>query len=271
VAVVLFQSVQWLNGHFSWKVLHYLAHKPLNQYVDRTRTVAFLLAVFYGAKSLRLWVRWQLNVGFCYYVRYFIVACWAWVVLFGVVMSHIQPVYQWPDPHYNFFGIFVGSLLLACIEEMIFRGFVWDVLRMRYRPVIAVLWMAFLFAIMHFSMCTDGDSTSVWLRGLQCAKNSLLNIQSGFKPVYFLCLFLLGCILVHLRLRSQTLWASIGFHQGLVFVLLLARTKYYFYPGPPRWWGNGSLTNAWFVITVLLVFYLGMVIKDRCVSRRSLY
>lgn len=253
---ILYQCVQLIDHICSLKALHHLATKPLSQYLDRIRMVSFFTTVLWLSKSNHFWENWHLRGTFKHYLSTFVAGCLLWCVLFAVIMAVIPPVFHYPDGHLRFVGAFIGSFFLVCLEEIMFRGFLWDALRTRYSVGLSTLFLSLLFALMHFSMCTDSEHPSLWIQSFLCAKSSLVNIAHGFQLTYFLCLFLLSGLLIHLRTQCQTLWASIGFHQGLVFVLLLSRQWYYFAPQPPSWWGNGSLTHSWFVLCVLLVIYL---------------
>ena len=62
-------------------------------------------------------------------------------------------------------------------------------------------------------------------------------------------------ILVFFRLYYHSLWAAIGFHQGLVFTLMSIRQVFLFNETQNAFWGTGRLTDAWFVVIVLVLVY----------------
>lgn len=257
LAAVAYAWMQYLDGLLNADWIRYLAHKPLCQYVDRFRVVGFFLLLPYickkcGIRMKDLSLRFELKK----YITAFCSGCSLWMLLFvvciavvgGVVPKNTQAVPLWP--------IFFASLLLAMLEEIIFRGVVFEFFRKSYSEIVSMCLLALLFACLHFSMCEPGDAHNVFLHATQCAYHSLTAIFTHIQWTYFACLFLLSCVLLHLRLRFKSLWCSIGFHQGLVFVLMLLRKKYVFTHYGSSFWGAGHITDAWFSVAVLLVIFV---------------
>jgi membrane protease YdiL (CAAX protease family) len=117
----------------------------------------------------------------------------------------------------------IGSVALTAaivplLEETLFRGLFLGVLLRSARPALATLLSAGIFSIVHFLKAPDQTTSSVrWNSGLVSLAHSFdqfgepLLLLAGFST-----LFLIGIILAHARLRTQSLWLSIGLHAGWI-------------------------------------------------------
>lgn len=88
----------------------------------------------------------------------------------------------------------LSSFTVALVEEALFRGFLLGRLAMVTSVQAAVFWSSLLFALVH--LFRPGDFY--------------------FKLSYGLGLFLLGVFLARLAWTTGGLWASVGFHAGLI-------------------------------------------------------
>ena len=253
LAAVAYIGMQYLDGLFSLNWIQYLAHKPLCQYVDRFRVVGFFLLLPYICKKNNVHMKdLGLHLDHKKYIVAFCSGCGLWILLFsvravmvgGIVPREMLSVPLWP--------IFIASLLLAILEEIIFRGVIFEFFRKNYSETFSMCLLALLFACLHFSICTLGDATNTFLHAVQCAYHSLVAIFTHIQWPYFVSLLLLSCLLVRLRLSFRSLWVSIGFHQGLVFVLMLLRKKYMFMNEGNAFWGAWGITDGWFSVVVLI-------------------
>jgi membrane protease YdiL (CAAX protease family) len=120
------------------------------------------------------------------------------------------------------------ALVVGLLEEWIFRGLLLDALLRSSRASIALLFVTFFFALVHFLKppgtidLNDADvklTTGFWMIGQ-------IFIHFG-NPVFiaaeFATLFAVGGVLGWARLRTCSLWLSIGLHSGWVFSYELYR------------------------------------------------
>ena len=258
LAVAVYLGIQYLNSCLDIQWVQYLARKPICQYVDRFRVVGFFLLLPYickksGIARESLCLRFNLKK----YLTTFCCGCCLWCVLFLVCISIVGGVHAHKTTQTSMLvSIFFASLLLAVLEEIIFRGVIFAFFLKRYSETVSMFLLAFMFACLHFSMCDPGSAHNVFWHAVQCAYQSLTAIFVHVRWPYFTCLFLLSCILVQLRLKWNSLWCSIGFHQGLVFVLMLLRKKYAFTHYENSFWGDGHVTDAWFSVIVLVGIFI---------------
>ena len=255
VAGIVFDGIQCLAQKTSLGWIQYLAHKPLSQYVDRLRLVGFFfIAVPFICKKFHIKQR-HLGLRFngTAYLIAFCRGCFLWCILFGIIAYLLKNI-TLTATQISLIAIFAASLFLAIVEEVIFRGMCFEVLRKKHAINHSITLLGLLFACMHFSVCNEVvvDHNSI-VRAVQCALSSIVDITKNIQWPYFCCLFLLNGILVRFRLIYRSLWASIGFHQGLVFTLMLLRKRCHFAPLSDEFLGTGRLTDAWLVVIILFV------------------
>lgn len=259
VAPLFYILVSKLSAIFQADWLAYLAQKPLHQYIDRLRIAGFICIIPYLLKTTQ--VKWQdlaLKINLKAYTRGFLRGCFLWTFLLLCIVLATYKLQMRSNWHLSIFKAFSASLLLAFIEELIFRGFIFEFLRKKHSIHKSSALLALLFAVLHFSLCNEGKTNNLpfFLQSLQCAWNSLTSIWGNIHWPYFFSLIFLSKILVALRLYYNSLWAAIGFHQGLVFTLMSIRQVFLFNETQHSFWGTGRLTDAWFVVIVLVLVYI---------------
>ena len=260
IAGIAFDVIQQISRKTSIECVQYLASKPLAQYVDRLRLVGFfLIAIPFICKRLHL-TKEQLQLRFngTAYLIGFCRGCLLWCCLFGFIAYQLKNITLTHQPA-SLIGIFIASFFIAILEEIIFRGVCFAVIRKKHSFNHSIMLLGLLFACLHFSSCTEiiSDNNSI-VRAIQSAIGSLTNIISTIQWPYFCCLFLLSGILMRFRLIYRSLWISIGFHQGLVFTLMLIRKRCVFDAICNNFWGTGRLTDAWAVVLILFIINLLM-------------
>ena len=258
MAPLFYILVSKLSVIFQADWLCYLAKKPLHQYIDRLRIVGFICIIPYLLKTAQItWSNLALKIKLKTYIRCFLRGCFLWVFLLLCIILATNTLQRRADWHLSIGKTFLASLLLAFIEELIFRGFIFEFLRKKHSVHKSSTLLAFLFATLHFSLCYEGKENSLplLLQSLQCAWNSFASIWGNIHWPYFISLIFLSKILVFLRLYYHSLWVAIGFHQGLVFTLMNIRSVFLFNETQNAFWGTGRLTDAWFVVIVLVLIY----------------
>jgi membrane protease YdiL (CAAX protease family) len=258
IAPLFYTLVAKLSTIFQADWLCYLAKKPLYQYIDRLRIVGFICIIPYLLKTAQItWSNLALKINLKTYIRCFLRGCFLWIFLLLCIILATNTIQARADWHLSIGKVFLASLLLAFIEELIFRGFIFEFLHKKHSVNKSSTLLAFLFATLHFSLCYEGKANNfpILLQSLQCAWNSLVSIWGNIHWPYFFALIFLSKILVVLRLHYDSLWAAIGFHQGLVFTLMSIRQVFLFNETQNAFWGTGRLTDAWFVVIVLVLVY----------------
>jgi len=112
-----------------------------------------------------------------------------------------------------------ATLFVPLIEEVFFRGLILGLL-LRSAPALAANFISStLFALLHF---LKGDAQTVneinWASGFVSLAHSFGQFSQPMLIIgAFATLFLIGWILADARLRTKTLWLSIGLHAGWIF------------------------------------------------------
>jgi membrane protease YdiL (CAAX protease family) len=153
----------------------------------------------------------------------------------------------------------IASILLACMEEIIFRGLLFRFFLKNMSEFWSIHWISLIFACLHFSnVRTLNVHCVLALKGFYSAFYSLADIFTHVQWIYFFNLYTLSCLLCLWVLKLKTLWGAIGFHAGLVFTLMYIRQHYYFSDVVHNRWGTGRITDSWAVLCILLLITVAM-------------
>ena len=113
---------------------------------------------------------------------------------------------------------FMIGLVVALKEEVLFRGALLTGLLRCHRKITAMLVCSVFYAATHYLKypeTTPGTAID-WYTGLQLLPTALRWFASPGTPPVLVSLFLIGLLLVLLRLRRDSLWPCIGLHAGFV-------------------------------------------------------
>lgn len=115
----------------------------------------------------------------------------------------------------------LSAAVVGAVEEWVFRGAIFGLFLRALRPIPALGWTTFIFAVLHFLRSTDDyDIGQVQWYSAFALLPDLFAPFSDPKTLVagFTTLFTLGWLLGYARLRTGALWMSIGLHAGVVFV-----------------------------------------------------
>lgn len=148
------------------------------------------------------------------------------------------------------FGKLVLKVLLpataaSLLEEWLFRGILLGLWLRVARPAAACLGSALLFAFLHFLEPPAGTviaNPDHAFAGFQLLGKILLHFTDPlFFATDFATLLVVGLILAWARVRTGSLWFSIGLHAGWVIVFKAFNLFYQAVPGHAlRPWGVGE-------------------------------
>ena len=117
------------------------------------------------------------------------------------------------------------AIAVALIEETFFRGIMLKGMLKKLKPTLAIIVLSFVFASIHFirNKSSVNDGPLDWLSGFVHLRNSFSNFENPAFIGSWLTLFLCGCFLSLLVLKSGNIAQAIGVHAG--WVLILGVTK----------------------------------------------
>lgn len=140
----------------------------------------------------------------------------------------------------------VSGLIVALLEEMIFRGLIFRLFYTALRPIPAVVLAALFFAYVHFKHVSWPEGQEVhWWSGFEVC----WQVAGGFilHPDWwkFANLFAAGAFLNLLFLRSGSLWPCVGVHAGWV-CFRAVYTRFVNIPaGDSQWlWGSQTMLDG---------------------------
>ena len=148
------------------------------------------------------------------------------------------------------FALALGTgLLIGCMEEFFFRGFIFRSLMhlFRNRLFLSVLITTAFYAIIHFIGMKKifVDSTPGFVDGLRLIGAPFLSLAQWpkFWPEA-LGLFLFGLALVGAVYRSGSLYPAIGLHAGCVFFVKMDDSFLQFHAERSFFWGSKILYDG---------------------------
>ncbi len=120
-------------------------------------------------------------------------------------------------------AIIVG-LLIALVEESIFRGALFTGLYKQTGAVIATFFSSLIYATVHFIRYRDlpADVDIGWFTGITMMPEAFRRFYHWSIEDYFLTLFIFGILLALLRLKHKSIAACIGVHAGIVMLIKIS-------------------------------------------------
>ena len=147
------------------------------------------------------------------------------------------------------------AVIVAVIEEFLFRGGIFGGLRKFFYWPLALVISSFVYAFTHFLRPADVTGEVGWQSGLVL----LPRILGGFTDVQvlmpeFLNLTVAGLLLGLAYQRTGNLYFSMGMHAGWVFWSKTYGTLTTAAPHAATWfWGTSKMLDGWFALVVLVV------------------
>ena len=208
-------------------VLTFLAETDFQKFFNRAVLIAAIALLWPTARWLRIegWRELGLEPD-PHWLRRFV----AGFAIAALVVSAMAAVYVWLDiydwkkrdlPWIALPRLLLSALVVALLEETLFRGAMFGLFRRSMRPLAALFAVTFIFAAVHFLKPDDEFVISAvrWTSGFALLPRVFhqfaepMTMLAGFTTI-----FVLGCVVGAATLRTRSLWLGIGFHAGLVFV-----------------------------------------------------
>lgn len=161
----------------------------------------------------------------------------------------------------------VGALLVAAIEETVFRGILFGVMRRAVGFWAAAMAASFMYAAVHFAKPDPAVAVVYghWYEGFRMLPYAFF-FPGGLEQVFpfALTLFVLGLVLCGLVERQGNLYAALGLHAGLVFSM---RTGVYFLDRvrgvESFWFGRSAYLSKSYAALAVVLLLLVVVLRLR--------
>lgn len=157
-------------------------------------------------------------------------------------------------------GVLPGALIVAMIEELLFRGVLFGIFLRAMKPAPAIAALSFLFAFVHFlsppplAQVPDpeaADAGFILLGQIFSRFADPLSMASRFS-----ILAMVGVVLAYARYRTASLWLPIGLHAGWVFGMGMFKAATWPVGGLPeavRWLVGLSLLEGILPLSIVVV------------------
>jgi membrane protease YdiL (CAAX protease family) len=152
-------------------------------------------------------------------------------------------------------GVLATALIVAVIEELLFRGAIFGSLRRGMRWPAALAISSGIYAVTHFMERASSPARVDWLSGIRVLPTTLAGMTEVRSLVpAVLSLALAGVILALAYQWTGDLSASIGIHAGWIFWL-----KFYGFAtrrapeADPWFWGTGKVVDGWMAFVALVI------------------
>jgi membrane protease YdiL (CAAX protease family) len=267
LAPCLYWLAQWGAAH--WPALSGLAAKPFHRFLDRALLGLALLCLWPLLRlgGLRSWR----DLGFLRQGRStrqilagFVLgwASLAVVALLAVACGSRDFIltHTTGEVLRLLLGATLTAVVVAVLEELVFRGVVFGLLRQSMPWPAAVVISSAIYSAVHFIKADAMASPVQWFSGLALLWE-MFRHPPPMVPAFF-TLLVVGSILALSFQRTGALYFSIGLHAGWIFWLraygFLSRPS-----GPhSSFWGSDNLTDGWLSLIVLAIFF-GLIARQK--------
>jgi hypothetical protein len=239
-----------------------LAHEPFHRFVNRSLLVLALAGIWpllrsLGANSLRdvglvqpagQWKKFAAGVA----LGFISLATLAGIaVLFGG--RAVNEKLSFAHTTGKLFGAALTTIVVAVLEEVLFRGGIFGSLRKIFHWVFALVLSSMIYAIVHFMESAKLDGPVTWASGLELLPRMLRGLAQWQEIVPgFFNLTLAGILLGLAYQRTGNLYFSIGLHAGWIFWLKSYGLLTVEAPDSNRWfWGTSKMINGWLALLIL--------------------
>ncbi|MCF6156254.1 MAG: CPBP family intramembrane metalloprotease [Candidatus Brocadia sp.] len=218
-----------------------------------------------GIKPIRGWWE-QLQMGFFLSTGMFIL----YVIFLWICGTQtFQPdAKSLADMIFQLLKVLLIAYLVGCIEEILFRGFIFQSLLMDLRVVSAICISSLFYSLLHFFktklLVSPGFQPFIgFIVIYQSFKDIIVNFTSILPSI--IGLFLVGVVLSYAYFRTKSLYLAIGIHAGWIF--LIKTNKLFFdHVGMNLKWlfGDskmitGALGWSFLIFTLLLIRFVTKV------------
>ena len=251
----------WKAVFADWAFLGFLSdHDDFHRYFNRCLMLLAIggLVVLWKAMKIESWkeLGWvpasgngtSLGQGLALGITS-LAAVAALALIFGAREFNANPTMaMWGKHLLNTLG---AAIAVGVLEETIFRGMLFNLLRrdLNWRTAAAV--SAVIFASVHFMDQRPDIQTITWTTGFTAFPQFIHDFANDpYWPAYYVNLLLAGLILSASVVKSGNLYCAIGIHAG--WIIALKTNGFLTHPtGTSVWWGADKTNDAWMATPLL--------------------
>jgi membrane protease YdiL (CAAX protease family) len=207
---------------------------------------------FHDLKISWAWRRsWQLPAGFL--LAGIVIAFWGWIAIkVGLAEFKVRPPWNLIP------NLLLTSLSVSVIEELLFRGVIFGLVRQTAPTWLATTFVSAVFAIIHPLRPSDIRLESVtWHSGFDLLFQAIQHLAEPLELVGgFFTIFVLGLVLAHATVKTGALWLPIGLHAGAVFTKMNFNKLTRHLADIQPWFGPDLITGYGAIAILLLLWLL---------------
>ncbi|MDR0417818.1 MAG: CPBP family intramembrane metalloprotease [Puniceicoccales bacterium] len=258
LAPLIFNLVVYWDRYYTCDLTVYCLGKGFVIFFERIRLISFLCffpllwKIYRQQLAKRPLNAWNMGM----FLRFWAMGSMLIFFIFGIKMLCLR--FSWNALSYWFIvKSLLGAILIAFLEEWLFRGLILNILLQNGKTFFATLFSSFIFAYFHFrpNYRIDSPQTVATLAdGFHCFYEVVFHSLVGISWVKFLILFAVGYFLAMFYVYVQELEAPIGLHGGIVVSLTIFRRCINF-SETHSFWGSNDLLNSPCAL-VLIIFII---------------
>ena len=147
-----------------------------------------------------------------------------------VIKTNLAPF--WDDFWIIILKATATGMIVALLEESIFRGALFSVLHRRVNAFYAILLTSLAYATVHFLAYNElSDEVAIsWLTGIFMVPDLFIGLFGTIQLDHFLALFALGVLLSLMRFKTGNIALCVGTHAGLVATLKVVKKFSHYTP-----------------------------------------
>lgn len=217
-----------------------------------------------GIKNTQWWWR-QFQIGFILGIG-MLTMYTSFLYANGTKIFEIE-VKSFSDLMAQLLKIFFVAVLIGCIEEIFFRGFILQSLLKDMQAVFAVFISSTFYSSLHFLKIESHSSPGIQpFIGFMVIYRFFENLILNFTTILpsLVGLFLVGVVLSYACLRTNSLYLAIGLHAGWVFLIKVNHLFFDNVKSSLRWlYGDSNMVTGvlgWILLIVTL-FLIRFVTK----------
>ena len=269
----LFWLAQWGAGH--WLALARLAANPFHRFLGRSLLGLAVLGLWPLLRSARMADCRELGLVKQRRAAAQILCGFAlgWASLAaGVFLAYVcgarAPIAaHWPaDLGPRLLEATLAALIVAVLEEVMFRGALFGLLRKAMPWPVALALSSAIYSLAHFIGKAPTTQPVQWYSGLALLRETCRQ-PPPLVPAFF-TLLVAGAILALAYQRTGALYFSMGLHAGWIFWLKSCRLLLHQTGGSQAFWGSDNLIDGWAALLILLVVFC-LLARRRQVPREE--
>ncbi|MDR1528066.1 MAG: CPBP family intramembrane metalloprotease [Puniceicoccales bacterium] len=272
LAPALFYATKFLANRLPVESFQHFIDKGFEKFFDRAQLISLLILLFpflkvCGFHSLEdiYFVKICRRKFLLTFIGGFILTCtiFAWLSLHNISIFKpvVAKVYFW-----NLFKFTMGAISIGFLEEIIFRGIIFNLLSRNFNITCSMLLASLFFAYCHLGVGNNLriDIADVTIfSGFRCIIPTIMSIGRGFNSLNFLNLMAFGVLLSLLLLKNKSLLCPIAFHMGTVFALMNIRSFVDVVTFACGKYCSIGILDTWLSLALQSFIALGLIVAKR--------